>query len=135
MNKVFLIGNLTRDPEIRQTESGISVCSFTLAVNRKSSSEHPEADYFQVSAWRGLGESCYKYLSKGKKASVIGEVRAGAYIDREGRARGTLQVTAQDVEFLKPRAQAEANPDVPAGMTSSTAGGYVEVPDEELPFE
>ena len=134
MNRVFLIGNLTRDPELKQTEGGIPVCSFTLAVNRPSSSGHPEADYFQVTAWRGLGESCGKYLSKGKKACVIGEIRAGAWIDREGNARGTLQVTARDVEFLTPRAQAEASPEAPAEMTINKAGGYVEVPDEELPF-
>ena len=70
MNKLFIVGNLTRDPELRTTSSGISVCSFTVAVNRRRSSTaagQPEADFFRVSAWRALGENCQKYLAKGRK--------------------------------------------------------------------
>ena len=130
MNKIFLIGNLTRDPELRTTDSGISVCNFTLAVNKRTQSDHPEADYFRVTAWRGLGESCHKYLKKGRKASVVGTVGAAAYIGNDGQPRAAMTVQADDVEFLSPR---ESQNEAPAEKAAS--GGYVQVDDEELPFE
>ena len=77
MNKLIIIGNLTRDPELRTTQDGTAVCNFTVAVNRKARTDgHPEADYFRVTAWRTLGESCAKYLTKGKKVCVIGAISA-----------------------------------------------------------
>ena len=130
MNKIFLIGNLTRDPEMRQTDSGIPVCNFTLAVNKRSQSDHPEAEYFRVTAWRGLAEICSKYLAKGRKAAVTGTVCASAYIAQDGHPRASMEVTADDVEFLSPRKDGGI---VPEGMTLHTANqGYVQV-DEELP--
>ena len=78
MNKLFIVGNLTRDPELRTTSSGISVCSFTVAVNRRRSSStaagQPEADFFRVSAWRALGANGTKYRAKGRKVAVTGSV-------------------------------------------------------------
>lgn len=131
MNKIILIGNLTRDPEMRQTDSGIPVCNFTLAVNKRSQSDHPEAEYFRVTAWRGLAEICGKYLAKGRKAAVTGTVSASAYIAQDGQPRAALGVTADDVEFLSPRKDGGI---VPEGMTLSTANqGYVRVDDEEIP--
>lgn len=130
MNKVFLIGNLTKDPEMRTSPSGLPVCSFTLAVNKKSQSDHPEATFFRVTAWRQLAENCGKYLVKGRKAAVLGEVSASAYVDRQGNPRASLEVTADSVEFLSPRGQgqAAAHPDV-------DENGYVAVPpDEEINF-
>lgn len=131
MNKIILIGNLTRDPEMRQTESGIPVCNFTLAVNKRSQSDHPEAEYFRVTAWRGLAEICGKYLAKGRKACVTGTVSASAYIAQDGQPRAALGVTADDVEFLSPRKDGGIAPE---GMTLSMANqGYVRVDDEEIP--
>ena len=79
MNKLFIVGNLTRDPELRSTPSGDSVCDFTVAVNRRGRRDaqgtQPEADFFRVSAWRQLGENCAKYLAKGRKVAVTGSVR------------------------------------------------------------
>lgn len=121
MNKLILTGNLTRDPEMRETQNGTKVCTFTLAVNRRSQSEHPEADYFRVTAWRGLAESCSRYLKKGRKCCVVGAVGASAYVGNDGRPRASLEVVADEVEFLSPRPQ-EAAPD-----------GYVPVSNEELP--
>ena len=105
MNKCMVIGNLVRDPELRQTDSGISVCNFTVAVNRKKSSnqERQETDYFKVTAWRALGENCNKYLSKGKKVSVIGPVTARAYIGNDQQTHAVLEMVADDVEFLTPK--------------------------------
>lgn len=99
MNKLFLIGNLTKDPETRTTPSGKTVCNFDIAVNDRQGN----ATYFRVSAWEKQGENCQRYLSKGKKVSVIGPVSARAYTDRNGNANVSIEVSAQDVEFLSPR--------------------------------
>lgn len=108
MNKVCLIGNLTRDPELRQTQSGIAVCSFCLAVNKpkKSGAEEAEADYFRVTAWRQLGESCAKYLAKGRKCCAVGPVELQSYTGQDGETRYSLCVTAESVEFLSSQTEA-----------------------------
>ena len=105
MNKLTIIGNLTADPELRTIPSGISVCTFTVAVNRRYSSNKDErqTDFFRVAAWRQLGENCSRYLAKGKKVCVIGEVSARAYEGKDGSMRASLEVTADEVEFLSPR--------------------------------
>ncbi|MBE5776200.1 MAG: single-stranded DNA-binding protein [Clostridiales bacterium] len=141
MNKLFIIGNLTRDPELRTTSTGLTVCSFTVAVNRRRSSQdgQPEADFFRVTAWRQLGETCAKYLSKGRKVSVVGSVSVSTYTGNDGQTRASLEVTADDIEFLTPRT--EAGESVPqysapaaAPRASAPQGGYVQVDEEELPF-
>ncbi len=132
MNRLTIIGNLTRDPETRTMNDGNTVCSFTVAVNRRTGKDHPEADYFRVSVWRQLGETCAKYLAKGRKVAVVGSVRASAYTDQSGNAKGSLEVTATDVEFLSPKGQetmqeAPAQVDPQSGMEQVTA-------DDDLPF-
>ncbi len=147
MNKVFLIGNLTRDPEMRTTQSGVSVCSFTIAVNRRRANNaeagQPEADFFRISAWRQLGDICSRYLAKGRKVAVVGTVTANAYVGNDGQARASLEVTADDVEFLTPRGEAgEAPAYTPAPAPRANqgfgaapqGGGFVQVDEEELPF-
>ena len=124
VNKAFFIGNLTRDPELRETQDGTKVCSFTLAMNRPGRGEHPETDYVRVTAWRTLGERCAQYLAKGKKACAVGAVRAAAYIGNDGAPRANLELQAESVEFLSPKSQA-AQQGAPEGYTS--------VPDEDLP--
>ena len=126
MNKLTIIGNLTKDPELRTTPDGRSVCNFTVAVNRrvKKDAEHPEADFFRVTAWDKLAESCGKYLAKGKKAAVIGPVSLAHYADPNNVIRYYMQMNANDVEFLSPR-QAEA---------ADGADGYVQVTDEDGNF-
>lgn len=104
MNKLFIIGNLTRDPELRTTTNGKSVCTMTIAVNRRQKREgQPDADFFRVSVWDAMGENCAKYLSKGKKVAVTGSVSSRAYVGDDGVARAQMEVSAQDVEFLSPR--------------------------------
>lgn len=104
MQKLMIIGNLVRDPESRTTNSGSSVCSFTVAVNRrgKQAEGQPEADFFRVSAWNKMGENCQKYLTKGKKVAVVGSVSVHTYQAQDGTTRASLEVFAQDVEFLSP---------------------------------
>ncbi len=125
MNKTFLIGNLTRDPELRTTPDGRAVCNFTLAVNRRvKNAEHPEADYFRVTVWDKLAENCGKYLAKGRKACVSGPVHLAHYTDQDGAMRYYLQLDAKEVEFLSPRQNAEA----------SEEGRFVQVEDEDGNF-
>ena len=136
MNKLTIIGNLTRDPELRTTQSGISVCSFTVAVNRrKTQGQQPEADFFRVSAWRQLGENCGKWLVKGKKVCVVGPVSVSTFQGNDGNTRAQLEVTAEDVEFLSPAGQVEETPQAaPAQQTASAPAGFTAVETDELPF-
>jgi len=150
MNKLTIIGNLTRDPQLRTTSTGINVCDFTVAVNRKLSAQQKangqqaEADFFRVTVWRELGETCAKYLAKGRKVAVVGPVSVSQYTGNDGVTRSNLEVTADEVEFLTPRdAQsapaggAQAAP-APAAAPTQTApaqpAGFTAVETDELPF-
>lgn len=142
MNKLMIIGNLTRDPELRTTTTGTTVCSFSVAVNRKLSQEQrqqnvqPQTDYFQVSAWRQLGENCAKYLSKGRKVCVIGPVKATAYTANDGSVRANLEITADDVEFLSSRGDAESTPGpgIQPAPQIDQQSGFEKVELDEEPF-
>ncbi len=118
MNKIFLIGNLTADPEMRTTPNGVSVCTMNLAVNRRFADVNGErkTDFFRITAWRQLGENCGRFLSKGKKMCVIGELTARTYEAKDGTTRVSLEVTADEVEFLSPRES--------GGNQASGEGGY-----------
>lgn len=101
MNSLTIIGNVTRDPELRSTPSGKNVCSFTVAVNRRKKVEgQPDADFFRVSAWEQLGEVCAKFITRGKKVCVIGSVGVHVYTNQKGEAAANLEVLAREVEFL-----------------------------------
>lgn len=110
MNKLIIIGNLTRDPDMATTPSGKAVCTFNVAVNRRSGGDHPEATYFRVTAWEQLAERCAQYLSKGKKVCCVGSVGAHAYTTNQGEIRAALEMQAREVEFLTPRADAASEP-------------------------
>ena len=139
MNKLTIIGNLTRDPELRTTSTGLNVCTFGVAVNRRRSgnSNQPEVDYFRVTAWRQLGELCQRYLAKGRKVAVVGSVSVSTYTANDGTTRASLEVTADDVEFLSSRNEdagyAPAAPSQPA-PAAPVMNGFEEVDDEDLPF-
>jgi single-strand DNA-binding protein len=101
MNKCVFIGNLTRDPELKSTANGISVCRFTIAVSRKRAAEgQPSADFVDVVAWRALAENCNKYLKKGNKVCVCGAMMSRTYTNEEERVIKVWEVTAEEVEFL-----------------------------------
>lgn len=109
MNKIILIGNLTSDPEKRATQSGLSVTSFQIAVNRRG--QDKQTDFFRINTWRGLADTCAKFLTKGRKVSVIGELQARTYEAKDGTTRLSLDVSADEVEFLSPaEKQAEQKP-------------------------
>ena len=141
MNKLFITGNLTRDPELRSTRDGTPVCTFTVAVSRRQKSAEagkPDADFFRVTAWRALGESCGKYLQKGRKVGVTGSVSVTTYTAQDGSFRASMEVVADDVEFLSPKGDAE--PHYAPGTVGAIDGqqkqesGFVQVENEELPF-
>lgn len=137
MNKVILIGNLTRDPEYSETKSGIAVCKFGLAVNRNftNSNGEREVDFFNVTAWRALAENCSKYLSKGKKICVVGSIQFGKYEDRDGIERQSVTVVAEDVEFLSPKSEDEPEPAKPKPTAKKkTLSELKPAEGEDLPF-
>lgn len=104
MNKIFLIGNLTRDPELSETNSGTAVCRFSVAVNRRRTGDgEQQTDFFNVTAWRGLAESVARYCKKGNKVAVSGAIQIRQYEDRDGLKRTGVDVIADEVEFLTPK--------------------------------
>lgn len=102
MNRIFLTGNLTRDPESAVTQGGVAYTRFTLAVNRPFTNDQGEriADYFDIITWRNLADRCAKYLVKGSKVGIVGSVQRRQYEDRDGIKRTTFDVVADEVEFL-----------------------------------
>ena len=132
MNKIVIIGNLTGTPELRVTQSGLSVCQFTVAVNSKRKDDG--ATFFRVTAWRALGETCHKYLDKGRKVMVCGAVSASAYTGRDGKPRASLEVTAEDVEFLSAMGHDAQAAQEETAQQQGTEGGFTAVETEDLPF-
>lgn len=130
MNRITIIGNLTRAPELRTTQSGKNVCTFTVAVNRRVGDQ--AADYFRVSAWSALGENCQKYLDKGSKVAVIGSVSVSTYTANNGENRANLEVIASEVEFLNSKTEGAQTAAKPAAQPANK--GYQVITDEDLPF-
>lgn len=129
MNKVTIIGNLTRDPEIAETPTGVTVCKFGVAVNRNYKDDNGEVvtDFFNVVAWRKLAETCGRYLAKGKKVAIVGTLQNRSYTDRDGIKRYVTEIIAEEAEFLTPKAQDEPKAEPKAKLT--------EVEDDDgLPF-
>ncbi len=130
MNKVILIGNLTRDPEYKTTSGGVAVCRFTLAINRRfaDANGNKAADYITVIAWRQLADLCARYLSKGKKAGVVGQIQSRSYDAQDGSKRYVTEVVADEMEFLSASSGQNALP------PDAARQGFVQVDDDELPF-
>ena len=101
MNSIILIGRLTKDPELRYTQAGKAVCSFTLAVDRPYSGENKEADFINIVVWNKVGENCAQYLKKGRKAAVQGRLQIRSYEDDKGYKKYITEVVANSVEFLE----------------------------------
>lgn len=112
MNKVHLIGNLTKDVELNETQAGIKVARFTLAVGRKF--ERDVTDFFNIVVWRGLAENCANYLKKGSKCAMVGTLQNRSYEASDGSKRYVTEIVADEVEFLntKPAEQKEETPEL-----------------------
>ena len=133
MNKLTIIGNLTREPELRTTATGLNVCTFTVAVNRrKTNPDHqPDADFFKVTAWRERAEVCAKYLDKGSKVCVIGPVSVRTYETQNGKHGANMEVTADEVEFLSMKDQKQKTE---TKVDQQTGYQQVDMGQDELPF-
>lgn len=123
MNKVFLIGNLTRDPELSETPSGVAVCHFSIAVNRnyQSGDGERQTDFFNCVAWRGLGETIARYTKKGKKVAIAGTIQTRTYENNQGVKVPAIDIVAQDVEFLSPKDGGDGFDDVPPANVGASA--------------
>ena len=102
-NKCFLIGNLTKDVELHETQSGKKVATLNIAVNGYNDT----TDFFMVNVWNAQAENCAKYLSKGKKVAIVGELHNHSYEDKDGNKRTVCEITANEVEFLSPKEDKE----------------------------
>lgn len=144
MNKVILIGNLTKDPELKTTPSGVSVCQFTLAVNRRFTNAQGvrEADFIPVVTWRQQADLCARYLSKGRKCAVVGMIQTRSYDAQDGTKRYVTEVVADEVEFLGSNPNGNSDnrsadpgfPPEPPQSFGSQSQGFTEAEDDELPF-
>ena len=105
MNKCILIGNLTKDPEITTTSNGVSVCRFTLAVTRRFANSEGErdTDFISIVAWRALADNCHKFIKKGSKVAVVGNIQSRSYDATDGTKRYVTEIVAEEVEFLNTR--------------------------------
>ena len=134
LNRVVLIGRLTKDPELRYSPNGVAIANFTLAVDRrfKNAQGERETDFIPCVAFRQLAELCANYLAKGKLASVDGRIQVSTYNDKEGQKRWITEVVAEDVRFLSPK-------DSGAGAAEPSYGGRgsfgqdVDL-DDDIPF-
>ena len=136
MNKVFLIGNLTRDPELTKTNSGVSVCRFSIAVSRnyKNADGGYDTDFFNCQAWRGIAESIARYVHKGNKVAVTGSLQNRSFEDSKGEKKTVTEIQVQDVEFLTPRHNDDFDDDVPRGQTRRQPNDYVAPPTQQSMF-
>ena len=133
MNKAILIGNLTRDPEMRTGASGVPVCSFTLAVNRRFTNKQGvrEADFINIVTFKQTAENCAKFLAKGRKCGVVGMIQTRTYDAQDGTKRYVTEIVADEVEFLRqPTGQHEQRGDAYEPEAPTMPAGE----DDELPF-
>ena len=135
MNKVILVGNLSRDPELTTTNGGVSVCRFTIAVQRRFQNAEGErdADFLNIVVWRGLAENCHKFLKKGSKCAVVGRIQTSSYEGQDGSRRYVTEIMADEIEFLSNRTGAG---DASAEIKESTAkvAELEPIDDDTLPF-
>ncbi|CDX01264.1 Single-stranded DNA-binding protein [Desulfitobacterium hafniense] len=131
LNRVVLIGRLTKDPELRYTPNGVAVASFTLAVDRnfKSASGEREADFIPCVVYRQLAELCANYLAKGKLAAVDGRLQVRTYEGQDGQRRWVYEIVAENVRFLSPK-DGRDSAQTPAGETY----GHEVSLDDDIPF-
>ena len=147
-NKVILVGNMTADPELKQTTSGISVCSFSIAINRrfaKAEQGQQSVDFISIVSWRQNAEFVSRYFKKGNPILICGQLQTRKWTDNQGQARTVTEVVADEVSFVGPATQGGAAPAASAGYTpeaygapsfnNSGSANFEDIPnDESLPF-
>ena len=144
MNKVILVGNLTRDPELITTSNGVSLCRFSLAVQRRfaGSDGEREADFVNIVVWRAQADNCYKYLKKGSKCGVVGSLQTRSYDAQDGTKRTVTEVVVDEVEFASSKGPSNSEDSVmleeESGSKSTGKNDVVNkfepIDDDNLPF-
>ena len=137
MNRVFLIGNLTKDPEVTVTSNDVTNCRFSVAVTRRynSASGNKETDFFTVVTWRGLADNCGKYLRKGSKVGICGSIQNKNYEAADGTKRYSTEIVADEVQFLSSRNDAEEVNELPeVSVTRASRPELKPIEDDDLPF-
>lgn len=137
MNKVILIGNLTKDPELTETPSGVAVCRFSIAVSREyaNADGNRETDFFNITVWRGRAENCGKYLKKGNKVAIVGSLQNRSYEDKDGIKRNVTDIIASEVEFLTPKSSEQPDEEESAVVSVRRERPQLEaIDDNQLPF-
>lgn len=141
LNKVILTGHLTADPELKQTQSGVSVTSFQIGVSRKriKADENPPSDFFTIVAWRGTAEFITRFFKKGSAINIVGELQTRSWDDQNGNKRYATEIVAQEVEFVERQSSntTESNPEYTPQYTpqSYVSPNFENVnPDDDLPF-
>ena len=138
LNKAIIVGRMTADPELRNTQSGISVTSFNVAVNRPyQKDKEQEADFISVTAWRGTAEFVSKYFKKGSAICVVGSIQTRHYTTDDGKKRYITEVVADEVKFVESRAgdNNTASFSNTASFGNASDDGFIEMDDDEnLPF-
>jgi single-strand DNA-binding protein len=142
INRVVLVGNLTRDPELKQLPSGTSVCNLRIAVNTRRKDETGQwadkPNYFSVSVYGNQAESCSQYLSKGRPVAIDGRLEWREWQAQDGAKRESVEVVADSVQFLGSRGDAAAGGDtpqfVPAGAAGENADFAGSAADDDIPF-
>ena len=139
-NKIILVGNLGRDPELRYTAQGTPVCSFSMATNERRKDRNGEMQdhttWFRVTLWNRQAETASQYLQKGRQVYIEGRLRVEEYIDRDGKPRQSLEVTASDMQFIGGRgdeqfAERAASANAGGGSSSEPPG---DLSDDDIPF-
>ena len=133
MNKCILVGNLTIDPELTTTSNGVAICRFAIAVSRKyaNAEGERETDFLNIVVWRNLGENCHKFLKKGSKVGIVGNIQSRSYDAADGSKRYVTEIVAEEVEFLSTR-QADDQPKSSSG--SDEVAKLQPIDDDGLPF-
>lgn len=135
MNRCIFIGRLTRDPELRTTGSGTNVATFTIAVDRqfKNANGERETDFINIVVWRGLADTCSRYLHKGDMASVDGRLQIRTYEAQDGSKRTAAEIVAEYVQFLTPKGNTKASGSS-ADLSNNSAEIQEAVPLDDIPF-
>jgi single-strand DNA-binding protein len=143
INRVVLVGNLTRDPELRHTPGGTPVCSLRIAVNSRRKDESGQwvdkPNYFSISVFGNQAESCTQYLSKGRPVAIDGRLEWREWQAQDGAKRESVEVVADSVQFLGSRGDGAgsgdgANQFVPAGAGSESSADFPAAADDDIPF-
>jgi len=139
-NKIILVGNLGRDPELRYTAQGTPVCSFSMATNERRKDRNGEMQdqttWFRITLWNRLAETASQYLQKGKQVYIEGRLRVEEYTDRDGKLRTALEVSATEMHFIGSRHDEGAPVERAATASASAAAPAerAELSDEDIPF-